>query len=79
MIELNDEVKRILGTPCFACAGQAQILRLMGHEIKTKAEDEQAAVLHWNMCMYEKHGDNWRKKAGEVMKKAVDNAKTENA
>lgn len=77
MIELNDETKWILGQLCFQCAGTAQILRLDGHEIKTKAEDEQAAVIHWMLCLYEEHGDQWREKASEILKDIVERNKTD--
>lgn len=63
MLELNDEVRWILGRPNFVCADLARILRHDGHEIRTKCEDEQAAVIHWMLCLYEQHGDDWREQA----------------
>jgi hypothetical protein len=36
------------------------MLREDGHEIKTRAEDEQAAVIHWLLNLYLEHGDQWR-------------------
>jgi hypothetical protein len=60
MFELNDEVRWILGRPNFWCASAAQGLRKKGHQIKTRAEDEQAAVIHFMLTMYEKHGEGWR-------------------
>ena len=57
--ELNDDLRAILGRPCFACCRPAQALRMGGHVINTKAEDEQAAVLHWLLCIYFEHGEKW--------------------
>lgn len=58
--ELNDEVRWILGRPNFACVPMANYLRSQGHEIQLKAEDEQAAVIHWMLTMYAEHGADWR-------------------
>lgn len=60
IVPLNDETRWILGRPNFWCASVAQVLREDGHEIKKKAEDEQAAVIHWLLNLYLKHGDKWR-------------------
>ena len=70
MVELDDEVRWILGRPNFTCGSTAQVLRILGHEIKTKAEDEQAAVMHWMLCLYEKHGGNWREEAAIIIEDA---------
>ena len=77
MIELDDEVRWILGRPNFACRDTAQALRLMGHDIKTKAEDEQAASIHWMMCLYEEHGDKWRKEGGKLIKESLETKNAE--
>ncbi|TAM50185.1 MAG: hypothetical protein EPN57_20400 [Paraburkholderia sp.] len=37
----------------------AQVMREAGTDIKTKAEDEQAVVLHWFITLVLKHGANW--------------------
>ena len=64
MLEWNDEIKWILGRPCFAVARIAWILRDSGYkEIRTKAEDEQALAIFFMLEMYEKYGENWRKEA----------------
>ena len=57
---LDDEMIWILGRPNFWCASVANVLRQDGHEIKTKAEHEQAAVIHWLLSLYLEHGDGWR-------------------
>lgn len=70
MVELNDETRWILGRPNFACASLAECLRRMGHEVKHKAEDEQAAAIHWMLGLYEVHGDNWRAVADRLLREA---------
>lgn len=69
MFELNDETRWILGRPNFACARIAARLRELGHQIESKAEDEQAATIHWMLGVYEQHGDKWRAEAEEYLKK----------
>jgi hypothetical protein len=58
-LPFNDDTRLILGRPCFACCGLARRLREKGHQIEQKAEAEQAAVLHWMLNLYLKHGANW--------------------
>lgn len=66
---LTPELASILGLMCFQCISFAQTLRAAGHTIKTRAEDEQAAVLHWMLGHYFRHGDDWRTAAAEDMKR----------
>lgn len=66
---LTPELASILGLMCFQCISFAQALRAAGHTIKTRAEDEQAAVLHWMLGHYFQHGDDWRTAAAEDMKR----------
>ena len=68
MFELNDETKFILGRPNFVCVTIARKLRLLGHIINEKVEDEQAAAIHWMLCLYEKYDDCWLEKAEKVLK-----------
>jgi len=63
MPELNDELRYILGRPSFAIIGLAGCLRIMGHDIKKRAEDEQAATIHWMLGHYLQHGADWRTQA----------------
>ena len=65
---LDDEVRAILGTMCFAVGGIAETLRKGGYVIKHKAEDEQAVVAHWSLSLYAKHGKEWRAKVEEELK-----------
>jgi len=67
MFELNDETRWILGRPNFTCAGIARDLRVLGQDIKQRAEDEQAAVIHWMLTLYEAHGAGWREAADRVL------------
>lgn len=62
-IELNDQTKEILGTVCFKAIHVAALMRKAGYEHapEQKAEAEQAAMIHWQLNLYLKHGDEWRK------------------
>jgi hypothetical protein len=60
---MTPELASILGMMCFQCVHFAQALRAAGHEIKPRAEDEQAAALYWMLGHYFRHGDDWRKHA----------------
>lgn len=65
---LDDDLREILGRPNFACARIAQAFREnAGAEIKTRAEDEQAFVLHWLTGLYLKYGSEWRKFAADEL------------
>ncbi len=74
MLALDEEVTWILGRPNFTCRDTAIILRTMGHDIKTHSEEEQAAVIHWMLCLYEEHGDTWREHANRILKDAAQKA-----
>lgn len=66
---LDDEVRDILGRPCFMVAGLASRLRAIGYEpVRRKAEDEQAVALYWMLSQYVKHGKDWRAKAIEELR-----------
>lgn len=69
--DFDDEVRWILGRPNFACVPLAMLLRKLGHDIKLKAEDEQAAVLHFMLNLYFKHGNSWREELGKYLDKAI--------
>lgn len=61
---LNDDLLAILGRPNFTCNSLAAVLRLRGQEIRRKSEHEQAAVIHWLLGLYLKHGEKWKEVAG---------------
>ena len=60
---LDDDLAFILGTMCFQCITYAQMLRASGQKIETRAEAEQAAVIHWLLGFYFQHGAAWRNAA----------------
>lgn len=68
MIAFDKEVEWILGRPNFTCIGIANRLRSKGQEIKTHAEEEQAAVIYWMLCLYEKHGEKWKEEGDKLLK-----------
>ena len=68
--ELTDDLREILGRPNFTCHHIAKALRVMGHTIKPKSEDEQAVVIHWLLSRYLKHGVDWRQHASAELEVA---------
>lgn len=70
-LELNDQSRDILGRICFQCVGIARVLRESGQPVKTRAEDEQAATIHFLLNKYLEHGDDWRAKADEELGRLV--------
>jgi hypothetical protein len=69
--ELTSELRWILGRMCFQHIHTAQALRLMGHQIARKAEDEQAVTIYWMLGHYLKDPANWRDNASAEMKAAA--------
>lgn len=65
--ELSADLIDILGRPSFTCIRRAQLLRLSGIEIASKAEAEQATVIHYLLGFYLKHGSRWFEKANEAL------------
>ncbi len=64
----DDEIKFILGQQIFHTAPIAHFLRdKKGYKIERKIEIEQATVFQWMIELYEKHGKEWRKIAGEIL------------
>ena len=71
MIEFTDDVKWILSKPNFWCAPIAHRLVKLGlAKIEARSEDEQAYVLHWLLCLHEKHGATFREEADKILKAA---------
>lgn len=64
----DDEVKWILGRPCFWRAPYAHVLRLEDATIPTKAEGEQAAVIAWMLRLYQQHRSGWRAEAARELR-----------
>ena len=71
---LNNELREILGRPNFMCASIANALRSQDFEIKRKAEDEQATVLHWMLGLYFTHGAAWREQGEQALSKPAQSA-----
>jgi len=70
-IELNETTRKIFGIMCFTVGPLVRLMREVGHDVKTKAEDEQAAVIHWRLNLYLEHGENHEKVAGEIIDKWI--------
>ncbi|WP_283444194.1 hypothetical protein [Noviherbaspirillum suwonense] len=63
----DDELRDILGRPCFTLISMAQMLRSIGHDIKRRAEDEQAVSILWMLGLYMKHDSEWRTEAARII------------
>ncbi|MEQ6351870.1 hypothetical protein [Ralstonia pseudosolanacearum] len=57
--ELSDALRHVLGFPNFRCGPYAHLMRDAGADIQRKAEDEQAAVLHWLVKLVLDYGEKW--------------------
>ncbi len=70
--QLTPEVRDVLSTMCFEAGPIARAFREAGRaEIRTRAEDEQAFVLHWLLTLALEHGATWRKRAGDTLETVV--------
>lgn len=78
MPPLDDDLIAILGRPNFTCIHLAQALRLCGVEIKTKAEHEQATVIHFLLTRYMLHGADWAKHADADLRAMLDKVEAAN-
>ncbi|XYD08864.1 hypothetical protein R1A27_28650 [Methylobacterium sp. NMS12] len=73
---LTPEVRDVLSIMCFEAGPIAHAFRESGRaEIKTRAEDEQAFVLHWLLTIALEHGAEWRKHASEALAPVIAEAK----
>ncbi|PVX75589.1 hypothetical protein, partial [Paraburkholderia unamae] len=77
--ELSDDLREVLGWPNFRCGPVAHVMRDSGDEIKRKAEDEQAHVLHWLVKLVLKHGADWQPHAAEALKEIRSRAASQGA
>lgn len=68
--QLTEDLREILGRPNFTCHFIAKALRVMGHSIANKSQDEQAVVIHWLLGIYLKHGSDWRQRASAELEEA---------
>lgn len=72
---LNNELIEILGRPNFQCIQVANALRSGGQEIANRAENEQAAVIHFLLGHYLADPNQWAENASA----AIDAARKEQA
>jgi hypothetical protein len=68
-LELDDNLRKILGRPNFTCIEIAGALRASGQQIERRAEDEQAATILFLLNHYLSHGPNWVAKANEELQR----------
>ena len=78
--EMTPEVKDVLSYMCFEASPIARAFHEAGRaDIKCRAEDEQAFVLHWLLTLALEHGAEWRKHAGEILTPLIAEAKAARA
>jgi hypothetical protein len=77
--EITPELKEILGMMVFELSPIAHGFRAAGENIPTRAEDEQAFVLHWLIGLALEHGASWRKIAGTKLQEVLAVAKARDA
>ena len=75
--ELTPGLREVLGMMVFECGPSAPAFRNAGRaDIRRKAEEEQAFVLHWLLTLLLEHGeDGWRPVAGETLEAVIAEAK----
>lgn len=71
---MTAELRDVLDRPNFWCGPIAHEMRAAGADIKTKAEDEQAHVLHWLVKLVLDHGVEWQKVAAGELRAIRDKA-----
>ncbi|CAG9225667.1 hypothetical protein [Burkholderia vietnamiensis] len=71
---MTADLRDVLGRPNFWCGPIAHEMRAAGADIKTKAEDEQAHVLHWLVKLVLDHGTEWQKVAARELRAIRDKA-----
>lgn len=64
----DPEVIAICSMLCFQCGPIAHRLRFGGHDIQTRAEDEQGKVILWLLGKYLEHGADWRAKTDKDLR-----------
>lgn len=63
--DLTDDLRDILSMMMWTTGPIAHALRDGGQDIKRKAEEEQAEVMHWLLGLALEHGSEWRAKASD--------------
>lgn len=64
---LTPPLRRVLGMMLWETGPIAHALRISGQDIARKAEDEQAAVLHWLVGFVLRHGPEWGRHAAAAL------------
>lgn len=65
---LDADLTWILGRPNFTIIRAARELHHLGlYDCYGKAETEQAAVIHWMVNLYLKHGPGWRTEMERIL------------
>ncbi|MGK8887580.1 hypothetical protein [Burkholderia gladioli] len=72
--DLTPELLDVLGRPNFWCGPIAHAMREAGADIRRKAEDEQAHVLHWLVKLVLGHGAAWQPAAGAALSQILEKA-----
>lgn len=72
--QITPALREILGMMVFELSPIAHAFRAAGHEIKRRAEDEQAFVLHWLIGLALEHGDGWRARAADEIERLAASA-----
>jgi len=71
---LNDDLRFILGQPCFVFIRHAQIWRAAGHKLPQQAEDEQAffigRMLHHYLTVPSEWRESWAEECEAVQNEA---------
>lgn len=70
--ELTDDLRFILSMMMWTTGPMAHALRDGGLDIKRKAEEEQAEVMHWLIGLALEHGPAWREKASDRIREIRD-------
>jgi hypothetical protein len=75
-LQLTSDLRFILSRPSFGCQATAQVLRRLGRDVEERAEDEQAATIHWMLNHYLRDPLNWRNNSLEEFNAAAASLKT---
>lgn len=66
--EITPSLQEMLGLMLWNTTPMAHAFRLAGRDVPPKTELEQAFIFHWLVGLYLKHGDDWRRFAGDELK-----------
>ena len=69
---MTDSLREVLGMPVHQYIPIVRALQRLDPSIKSRFEDEQAALLHWALGFWFQHGDGWREAAGAALQRLVD-------